>query len=316
MQIYRLDNPLGLIFLIFPAAAVAALIFSRFILKKGVSFSGVSGFEKGFSMAIAGYYATLVLILAGLFTIAFSLSEPQSGIKREKITSEGIDIMVALDVSGSMKTRDFLEYRRIEAAKRILMNFVDKRKGDRIGIVTFSGYSMIRSPATVNFPVLKKIIGHIDVDSDPNSGTAIGIGLASAVNRLLQIDEDVNPESQVIILVTDGINNSGEISPESATEIARQKKIKVHTVGIGKSREVDISLLQYIADETGGIFFHARNSGELPRIFEDIDRMEKREIETTEFTRYKNRGYHFALTGILLLLSGLLLQTLFFKRLG
>ncbi|HQJ05778.1 MAG TPA: VWA domain-containing protein, partial [Spirochaetota bacterium] len=268
------------------------------------------------SLKIYGYFVSLSLILLGMSLIAFSLSKPQFGIKKEKIITEGIDIMIALDVSGSMTTSDFFSYSRIEGAKNILQKFVAKRKGDRIGLVTFAESSFLKCPATVNFDLLTKVIGKIFIDPNKQSSTSIGIGLASAINRLLQMKDNANPDSKIAILVTDGINNSGEISPEAATEIALQTGIKVYTVGIGESNEVDVKLLGDIANRTKGKFFHAKNAGELGPIFDEIDKIEKRKIETLEFVRYKDVGYKYALAGIIIMISGLLFNGLFFKRLG
>lgn len=316
MRIYRLDNPYGLLFLLIPLLCLAVVLLSRFFFKKGARVSTINGYKNFISLRIYGYFISLFFILLGMSLIAFSLSKPQFGIKKEKIITEGIDIMIALDVSGSMTTSDFFSYSRIEGAKNILQKFVTKRKGDRIGLVTFSESSFLKCPATVNFDLLTKVIGKIFIDPNKQSSTSIGIGLSSAINRLLQMKDNVNPDSKIAILVTDGINNSGEISPEAAMEIALQTGIKVYTVGIGESNEVDVKLLGDIANRTKGKFFHAKNTGELGPIFDEIDKIEKRKIETLEFVRYKDIGYKYALAGIIIMISGLLLNGLFFKRLG
>ncbi len=315
MTVYRLDNPLGLLFLLLPLISLLVLILSRFIFKKGVNITGVENFVKGFSLNIGSYYITIFLILIGMTLIAFSIAKPQSGIKREKIISEGIDIIICLDVSGSMTIADYFTKSRIEGAKEILKKFIDKRKGDRIGLVTFSETSFLRCPATVNFDLLKKSIDKIYIDPRKQSSTSLGVGLASAINRLLKIKENTKPESKIVILVTDGKNNSGEISPETAMNIAIETGIKVYTVGIGDREEVDLDLLKDIATKTKAKFFHARNSEELQTIFDEIDKLEKIKIETVEFTRYKDIGYRYALNGTILMLIGLILNTLFFKRL-
>jgi len=316
MRIYRLDNPYGLLFLLIPLLCLAVVLLSRFFFKKGALVSAINGYKNFYSLRIYGYFISLSFILLGMSLIAFSLSKPQFGIKKEKIITEGIDIMIALDVSGSMTTSDFFSSSRIDGAKDILQKFVNKRKGDRIGLVTFAESSFLKCPATVNFDLLTKVIGKIFIDPNKQSSTSIGIGLSSAINRLLQMKDNVNPDSKIAILVTDGINNSGEISPEAAMEIALQTGIKVYTVGIGESNEVDVKLLGDIANRTKGKFFHAKNTGELGPIFDEIDKIEKRKIETLEFVRYKDIGYKYALAGIIIMISGLLLNGLFFKRLG
>ncbi|MCK4799208.1 MAG: VWA domain-containing protein [Spirochaetes bacterium] len=316
MKIYRLDNPWALFFLLLPILCLITIIISKFIFKKGVKITGVSEFEKGISIFSYGYYFTLFLIISGMFIVAFSLTKPQYGIKKEKIISEGIDIIIALDTSGSMTRPDFFQQTRIEGAKKILVKFVDKRKGDRIGLVTFADSSFLKCPATINFNLLKSVINRIYIDPRQQRLTAIGIGLASAINRLLKIKDDVKLTSKIVILVTDGVNNTGEISPQAAIEIAAQTGIKVYTVGIGSSQEVDLDLLKTIADKTNGTFFHAKTSGDLGPVFEEINKLEKHKIETLEFTRFKNVGYKYAYLGIMLLIFGLLLNTIFFKRLS
>ncbi len=314
MKIYRLENPWALIFLIIPILCLIAFLSSRFIYKKGVKITGVSNFKTTLSLVPFLYFSTISIIITGLFIIAFSLTNPQYGIKKEKVITEGIDIMISLDTSGSMLIKDFLKQSRIGGAKNILENFIDKRKGDRIGLVTFADSSLLKCPVTINYKLLKSVIKKTAID--PRKKTAIGIGLASAINRILNVKGDINPISKIIILVTDGKNNTGEISPEAATEIAIQKKIKIYTIGIGDEKEIDFNLLKNIADKTNGIFFHAKTSGELGNIFEEIDNLEKHKIETIEFARFNNAGYKFASTGIFLLLFGIFLNTLFFKRLS
>jgi Ca-activated chloride channel family protein len=293
------------------------VIFSRFIFKKGANITGISFYLRGFSFNVAGYFLSLLLTLLGLFIIAFSLTKPQSGIKKEKIISQGIDIMICLDVSGSMLTNDFLKQPRIEAAKSILLNFIDKRKGDRIGLVTFGESSMIKCPATLNYNILKTIISKIKIDPDKSnsSRTAIGVGLASAINRLLKLNDNEKPGNKIIILVTDGKNNSGEITPDAASEIAKQMGIKIYTIGIGFNEEIDMDILQRIADMTGSKFFHAQNSGELGPIFNEIDKIEKHKIESYEYTRFKDIGFKYAYIGIIVFLIGLFMNSFLFKRL-
>ena len=315
MRVYRLDNPLGLLFLLIPLLSVIVLILSKFIFKKGANITGVSNFLNGISLKVGGYYFTIFLVILGMSLIAFSIAKPQSGIKREKIISEGVDIMLCLDVSGSMTIADYFGKSRIDGAKEILQKFIDKRKGDRIGLVTFAETSLLRCPATVNFDLLKSIIQRIYIDPRRQSSTSLGVGLASAINRLLKIKENTKNNSKIVILITDGKNNSGEISPETAMNIAIETGIKVYTVGIGDREEVDLELLKEISQKTNAKFFHAKTTGELQAIFEEIDKLEKVKIETVEFTRYKDIGYLYAFAGIIIVLSGLLLNTLFFKRL-
>lgn len=316
MIIYRLNNPWALLFLLLPLACLLIVILQRFVFKKGVRITGSGNFGSSLTPSVLGYYTAIISILAGLFIIAFSLSKPQYGIKREKIVSEGLDIMIALDVSYSMTSQDFLMQSRIEGAKKIIENFIDKRKGDRLGLVTFGESSFLKCPATINFKLLKEVVSGIKITRSNSGSTAIGVGLASCINRLLNIKDNTKPESKMIILVTDGINNSGEISPQAALDIAKENKIKIYTVGVGSSEEVDVAMLKAMADNTNGKFFHAKNSGDFGNIFDEIDNLEKHKIETIEYTRFKDIGFFYATLGIILLMMGLIINTLFFKRLG
>ncbi len=314
MKVYRLDNPWALLFLIFPTICLIIYFTSRFIYKKGVKITGVSCFEKGFSIFPFFYFLSIASIIFGLYMITFSLTNPQYGIKKEKIITEGIDIMISLDISGSMTIKDFLKQSRIEGAKGILEKFIDKRKGDRIGLVTFADSSFLKCPATINYNLLKSVIKKIQIEL--NRKTAIGIGLSSAINRILKVKNTTEQVSKIIILLTDGKNNTGEISPEAATEIASITGIKIYTIGIGEKEEIDFDLLQIMANNTGGKFFHAKTSGELGNIFEDIDKIEKHKIETIDFVRFNNVGYKFATIGIFFLFTGIILNTFLFKKLS
>jgi len=317
MQSYRLENIWAIILIILPIISLLMILSSKFLIKKGCKITGVSEFHNTTSFSILGYYFSIFLIISGMFIIVLSLTKPQAGLKKEKIISEGIDIMIALDTSGSMTTKDFLQQSRIDGAKNILINFVKKRKGDRIGLVTFAESSILKSPATVHINKLCTFIKNVNIDANKKSitRTAIGIGLASAVNRLLKIVDNDKEESKIVILVTDGINNSGEISPETATEIARKTGIRVYTIGIGSNADVDLDLLRFIAYKTGGISYHAKTSGELGPIFEEINKIEKHKIETYTYKDFNDIGYKFSIYGILFMFIGIILNTLLFKRL-
>lgn len=316
MKILHLSHPLALLFLLLPLLATVFLIVSRFIVKRGVRITGVSKFYNLLSIKKIGFVLSTIIILLGMFIIAFSFTNPQYGTKQEKITSQGIDIMIALDNSGSMSTKDSSGSARIEAAKRVIGNFIDKRTGDRVGLITFSDSSLIRCPATLKSEIIKKIVSRVRVTTDRTSGTAIGVGLASAINRLLKINKNDTSKSQIVILVTDGINNSGEISPETAAKLAKENNIRVYTIGIGKRKDIDIDILQAIADKTNGDFFYSKNTQQLNLIFEEINKLEKHKIETIEYIRFNSVGYKYAIIGIVLLLLGLLINSLFFKRLA
>lgn len=318
MTVFRLGNPFGLFFLILPLLALASFILSRYLFKKGTKITSVSSIPKQFSIFAIGYYFSICCIITGFFFGSFSLSKPQSGVKREKIVSKGLDIMITLDLSASMLIDDFSGKKRIDVAKEIIADFLKKRKGDRIGIVTFAESSMVRSPATLDYDVLHDIIKIIDINPNNKSSqrTALGVGLASAINRLLKLKQVEESLGKIIILVTDGKNNSGEISPETALSIAIQNKIRVYTVGIGDKEEIDFELLKLIAEKTQARFFNANNPEKLEEIFSNIDKLEKHKIESVEFSRMKNIGYYYAVIAFILIILGILLNSTFLKRIS
>lgn len=315
MKTVRFDNLLGFLFFLLPLLTLLYYILSEKIIKHGAFVSSVSGFTQKKSWRVVGHYASVVLLFAGLFVIAFSLVRPQYGIQREKIISTGIDIVIALDTSPSMLIKDYKNNTRINVAKKILSDFVEKRKNDRIGIVVFSTNSMIKSPATTNTDLLKRIISKIEIDPRKEGTTSIGVGMASAINRLIKLKDNTENKSKILILVTDGKSNSGEITPQAATDMAKQLGIKVYTVGIGSSEELDFELLGNIAKGTGGKFFHASTSNNIEEAFAEINQLEKQKIETVHFTRFKSIGYPIAAIGGLLFFLGLCGYSFLFRRL-
>lgn len=315
MKTIRFDNLLGFLFFLLPILTLLYYILSEKIIKHGAFVSAVSSFMQKKSWRVISHYISVVLLFAGLFVIAFSLVRPQYGIQREKIISTGIDIVIALDTSPSMLIKDYKNKTRISVAKEILSDFVEKRKNDRIGIIVFSTNSMIKSPATTNTDLLKRIISKIEIDPRREGTTSIGVGMASAINRLIKLKDNTENKSKILILVTDGKNNSGEITPQAATDMAKQLGIKIYTVGIGSSEELDFELLGNIAKGTGGKFFHASTSNNIEEAFAEINQLEKQKIETVNFTRFKSIGYPIAAIGGLLFFLGLCGYSFLFRRL-
>lgn len=243
----------------------------------------------------------LILILYGLVAILliFALAKPFNWSDYDdfdKNYKEGIDIILAMDVSLSMLARDF-EPNRLEAAKKVAKEFIDGRKGDRIGLVVYAGEAYTACPATLDYDVLKKQIDAINGDRI-EGGTAIGTGLGTAVTRL----RSDSLASKVIILLTDGSNNAGEISPETAAELARAKNIRVYTIGMGSNGqaqmptvgpfgvqystmqvEIDEVTLTKIASITGGQYFRATDEESLKSIYKEIEKLEKRKMEDQQF---------------------------------
>lgn len=266
------------------------------------------------------------LRILSLAFLAVALARPQSSSVSESIDSEGIDIVMSVDVSGSMLAED-LKPNRIEAAKEVATEFVDGRPTDRVGLVIFAGESFTQVPITIDHNVLKQQISQIKsgvlVD-----GTAIGMGLATGVDRL----RASKAKSRVLILLTDGVNNTGLIDPSTALEIAKRYKVRVYTIGIGSEGQapypvqtpfgtqkqmmpvqIDEALLQKIAKETGGKYYRATSNRSLKSIYTEIDQLEKTKIEVSSYKHYAELFFPFALLAILFLAAEMLLRYTIFK---
>ena len=259
--------------------------------------------------------------LLALACIILSLARPQTRNDEQLVTGEGIDIVLCLDISGSMLAQDFTP-NRMEAAKNVAGEFIDHRPTDRIGLVIFSGESFTMCPLTTDRIVLKTQLANVQ-SGLLEDGTAIGSGLATGVDRL----RNSPSKSKVIILLTDGENNGGLIDPNTAKEIAKSVGVKVYTVGMGtegfapvpiqtpagviyqkEKVNIDEKLLTQIATETGGRYYRAKDNESLKNIYREIDQLEKSKIETTTLRRYTEQFYPFALAAALLLLLELLLR--------
>jgi Ca-activated chloride channel homolog len=263
--------------------------------------------------------------LAALALLAVALARPQLGYAWEESLTEGIDIELALDISGSMGGEDFQPDNRLAVAKRVVRDFVAGRTGDRIGLVVFSGTALTRSPLTTDRRMLDQLLAGVELNTLPD-GTAIGVALASAAARLKASEA----KSRVIVLVTDGVNNAGAIDPMSAAAVCRGLGLKVYTIGVGtrgrvpvpmrlrnprtglvETREVmmenqlDEALLAKIAERTGGRTFRATDAESLRQIFADIDRLEKTPLKVKRYVRYREAFQPFAWSALALLLAPL-----------
>lgn len=262
-----------------------------------------------------------VLKLLAITCLVAALARPQSKNNWQTYSSEGIDIMLALDISGSMLARDF-KPDRLEAAKEVATKFILERPQDKIGLVVFSGESFTQCPLTTDQAVLVNLMREVR-SGMIEDGTAIGLGLANAVNRL----KDSPSKSKVVILLTDGVNNQGAIAPATAAELARAYGIRVYTIGVGTYGEapypvqtpfgvqlrnvpveIDEDVLKQIATLTGGQYFRATDNTKLTQIYEEIDRLEKTKIEVKHFSKKQEQYFLFALAGMLLLMSEAILR--------
>lgn len=293
-----------------------------------ISISSVSAPGLG-SWKTSMRHLPFVLRLLALASIIVALARPQSTWNEQVANGEGIDIMLCIDVSGSMKAQD-LQPNRLEAAKAVAIDFVKKRLTDRIGVVIFSGESFTQCPLTTNYGVLEQSIASIR-SGLLEDGTAIGSGLGTSVERL----RTSKSKTKVVILITDGVDNGGRIlDPNTAKEIAKAFGVRVYAIGVGTDGvattptrtalgdtimdvqrvAIDERLLTQIATETGGKYFRAKDNEGLKKVYAEIDGFEKSTVEITTTTKYVEKFMPFALAALALLLLELLLRHLLFKK--
>lgn len=268
-----------------------------------------------------------LLQLAAMALFIVVLARPQSSTRWENTTTEGIDIIISLDISTSMLAMDF-QPNRLEAAKKVAMEFISGREFDRMGLVVFAGEAFTQCPLTTDRTVLLNLFSGINTGLIED-GTAIGNGLATAVSRL----KDSDAISRVVILLSDGENNRGEVAPLTAAEIAKTYGIRVYTVGVGSvgtapypvqtpfgtqirdmEVKIDEEMLRQIASLTGGQYFRATNNLKLAEIYREIDQLEKSKIEVREYSRRAEEFMPFALAGLVLLVVSLALRTTLFRN--
>ncbi len=321
-------NP-GFLFLLLAIPVLAAWYFYRVRKQTAdLQVSSIEAFAKvGRNLKFYVNHGLYVMRLLAIILLILALSRPQTSLSRQDISVEGIDLVIALDVSGSMKAQDFRPD-RLEAAKDVAMEFIDGRPNDRIGLVIFSGEAFTQCPITTDHAVLKNLFRDIH-NGMIDDGTALGDGLATAVNRL----RGSKALSKVIILLTDGVNNMGSLDPRSASEIAKLYGIRIYTVGIGTMGqapipvqtpfgmqtqmmkvEIDEPLLMEIAKATDGKYFRATNNAKLRAIYQEIDKMEKSKIDVTEFRKRKEEFLPLVLFAFILVAVEMLLRYLYLKN--
>lgn len=290
------------------ALAVGWAYWTRNKRRPSIQFSGIKVF-KSVAKPVRSYLAHLPFYLkVGAISLAImALARPQEANTKIKRNVEGIDIMIALDISDSMLIEDMQPVNRMEASKKIIKEFVQSRTSDRIGVVVFSGESYTRVPLTLDYPLLLDNLAKVETTRNIKMGTAIGVALANAVGRL----KDSSAKSRVVILLTDGENNSGTIDPETALEVAKGYGVKIYSIGAGQDGQAQLpvylegpggqkikryrpihsavndELLGRMASETGGKYYRATTAAALEKVFKDIDRLEKTKIEVNQYTKYK-----------------------------
>lgn len=271
----------------------------------------------------------VVLRIVAIVLFIIALARPVEEHSESETTIEGVDIVLAMDISGSMLAQDF-KPDRLEASKAIAAEFVADREGDRISVVAFAGEAFTQCPLTSDRGAVQTSLSRLR-SGVIDDGTAIGNGLATAINRL----RESSAKSKVVVLVTDGVNNSGQISPRMAADIARDLEVKVYTIGVGRRGqapmpamdpygnvmmvmadvEIDEDVLREIAKVTGGKYFRAENSDALTKIYEEIDQMEKSKVQVTDYISYEELFLSWVLWGVLLLIVELLFSRVVLNRL-
>jgi len=327
---FRFQDP---IFLVFVLVAIGLLVY-YFKFKKAraatIRYSDVNLVRRlKPSFRIRERHVLPMLRALAIILLAFALARPQSGRKGQEISSEGVDIMLVLDISGSMRAEDFKPHNRLYVAKQVIKEFIEGRHSDRIGLVVFSKQSFTQCPLTLDYGVLFNFLDQVDFGMIED-GTAIGLAIANAVNRLRESDA----KSKVIILLSDGRNNAGEIDPITAAQTAKAMKVKIYTVGAGKpgnapypiddpifgrryiyiENEIDEPTLKQIAQITSGEYFRAKDEKALARIYKQISQMEMTEIKVKEYLQYNELFSNYAFVGLLLLVMEIVLANTRYRK--
>lgn len=312
---------------------IIPILITSYIFKNGFgdirisSLSNFSGISRSYKEILMHALFGVKMVAIALLIIA--LARPQSKTSWKNITTEGIDIILSMDISASMLAKD-LKPNRLEAAKEVATEFIDSRPNDRIGLVIFSGESFTQCPLTTDHAIIKNLMTDVKTGMVAD-GTAIGMGLATAISRI----KDSKAKSKVIILLTDGVNNMGAIAPQTAADIAKAFGIRVYTIGVGMlgkalspvamypngqfvydyvSVEIDEKMLTNIAEMTGGKYFRATSKNNLLSVYKEIDKMEKTIVQEKKHTRRTEEFFPFVLSaGILLMIDFVLKNTLLKK---
>ena len=321
---FRFQNPEFLLAIILPILFLLRYFFLSG--SGGIIFSSLSGVKSiRPSRAVKARYIVPVLTALGLVLLCLGLARPQAGIKNTEILSEGIDIMLCLDTSGTMQAMDFeldgQKASRLDVVKKVVTDFIHRRKNDRIGMIVFGDQAFTQCPLTLDYGILENFVGRLKVGMAGDM-TALGSGLALSVKRL----KDLPGKSRIAILLTDGRHNAGRITPETAADIAKSFNIKVYTIGVGIEGEspflidtifgkryayqrvdLDEDTLKQIAEKTGGRYYRATDTASLEKIYGEIDQLEKSEVKIKEYTEYTENFVSYVLLGLVLILGSTVL---------
>lgn len=329
----RFQNPEWLVLLLIIPVLVYRYIYQERQKRGRIRFSGIGAFKQiGPSLSLKLRHSLMVFRCLGLMLLIFAMARPQSGREGREILSQGIDIVLALDVSSSMEAKDLANQRktRLAVSKDVVAEFVADRANDRLGLVVFAGESYTQCPLTLDYDVFKGFLDGVEIAEGDWDGTAIGLGIATAVNRLRESEA----QSKVIILLTDGKNNRGEIDPMTAAKAAKAVGVRIYTIGAGSEGtimqeqstifgkrfvpvkvEIDEETLKEVADITGGKYFRATSAEKLESIYAEIGDMEKTEIKVREYVDYQELFEKFLWPGLAFLMFEIVLATTRFRRL-
>ncbi|MCP4580800.1 MAG: VWA domain-containing protein [candidate division Zixibacteria bacterium] len=321
----RFAQPYFLLLLLIPAAYLAFYYLKKFLKPSVIGYSDTQLFAKSkITIRVIIYRALPALTAIALSLTILAAARPQAGHGQQQVFTEGIDIMLALDISGSMMAEDFKPNNRLVVSKLVIDNFIQGRQGDRIGLVVFASQAFTQCPLTTDYPLLSSFLEKVDFGM-VEDGTAIGLALATAANRLA----DSDAKSKIIVLLTDGVNNSGQIDPITAAKAVASLGIKTYTIGAGKQglvdfpiqdrifgkryvkrqSEIDEETLKEVAGITSGRFFRAENSQALQEIYNEISEMEQTKIEVKEFYKYEELYSGILSWGLILLGLAIVLNT-------
>ena len=329
---FRFAHPLFLVLLILVPAMIYWYVQRHRSRKSGATlrYSNIGVFKTAKSSPMKKLRHSLFIFrVLAVILIVIALARPQSGQKESKVETEGVDIILAMDISSSMLAEDFKPKNRLEAAKIVAADFVKGRANDRIGLVVFAAQSFTQCPLTLDYGIVLRFLEEIKIGMI-DDGTAIGMAIGNCVNRL----KDSKAKSKVVILLTDGRNNRGELDPVTAARVAEAFDVRIYTIGAGKRGEalypvddplfgkryvrvpvqIDEELLQQVADITGGKYFRATDKESLEQIYGEIGEMEKTKIEVTEYTRYSELFLPYLFAAMILLLLEILLANTKFRK--
>jgi Ca-activated chloride channel family protein len=329
------QNPLAFGLFLVLIGLIYGIYFWRPQKKSSLKFStigGLQGVPRGFKSKLI-HVPVIIKWLSAAF-IVLAIARPQLANVKIKKNIEGIDIMVSLDISDSMLIEDMLPVNRLESSKKTIAEFIKGRVSDRIGLVVFAGEAYTRVPLTLDYPLLLENLSQVTTARTIKMGTAIGMALANAANRL----KNSTAKSKVIIFLTDGENNSGTIDPETALSLAKELGLKIYSIGMGKDGQAQLpvfiedgmgnkikqyrpmhskvndELLGKFAAETGGKYWRATKSNDLGDIFREINQLEKTEISSDQYTKYSEKYQKYLVWALVLLVISELLTQTFLRR--